>query len=159
MRLAPNFFQSRLVILSYDPDEMSIWLTDGDVIRLPIEIGQVLTTVWHNVKPNQFGKLIEFSNDHVWVNWAQQNQDNYVDLWNYALDICDEYEFRFSARMPGIFRHNMIDILERLGAIPPLPDGDRTDYPIAPDQARSVYKGSGVFDKYTNRNKPEWYKS
>jgi hypothetical protein len=152
--------RGRLVYLSTNPEEAVQWLTDGDVIRLPIEIGQVLVTVWRNVQPRRFGQLIEYSRDHAWVAWAQENQANYIDLWNYALDICDEYEFRFGARLPQIHRHNMVGILTQMEVIPPLPEADMVSlYPINTDDARANYKGEGVFDKYTNRNQPEWYKS
>ena len=151
---------SRILILSDDPDEAVQWLTDEDVIRMPIEIAQVLLTVWSKfpdaAKKGVITTLVMYP-EHVWIPWVEESQENYIALWNYGMDILDEHEYRFGKRAVNPYRHGMSKTLDRLQVIPPLPEGPQTPYPILPHQA-VLMQAELVKVHYSHRDKPTWKK-
>jgi hypothetical protein len=147
---------TRIAVLSHDPDEAVQWLSDADVIRMPIEITQVLLTIWHKVKPGTFNKMIEYLEGDPWLEWAIRSSDNYTFLWNLGMDLIDEHAFRFGDRAPVPYKHGSFRTMERLGAIPPIPEQGADPLPIQPDQARLGYHPQGFFKTYTHRDPPPW---
>ena len=142
---------THITLLSDDPTEAVQWLMDVDVIRMPIEITQVLSNV-SNTKIN-----LENIPKEIWTDWARQNKANYEELWNYGMDILDEHFHRFGSRNHHQYRHGISRILDKLGAIPNhLPEGELTEKPLTPEQARLIYNEPGSFSTYTHREAPPW---
>jgi hypothetical protein len=147
---------SRVCYLSEDPEQAVHWLVDADVIRMPIEISQVLLTAWNRIKPGKFSKVIEYLNTDPWLEWVMQSQENYEELWNYATDIIEEHYHRFGSRHNPQHKHGVHGLVEKLGELPPLPEVPRTEFPLSPELARLAYNAEGIFNGYTHRNVPEW---
>ena len=147
-----------IFFLSNDPDEAVQWLSDADVIRMPIEITQVLMEVWQEIKPGKFTKVLADLHSPAWVSWIKESQANYVELWNYGLDLTDEHFHRFGSRIKAHpYRHSMTSLLNRLETLPPLPQIGLTDMPTSsPEATRLNYRPSGSFGTYTNRDTPPW---
>ena len=147
---------SRIYRLSEDPDKAVQWLTDADMIRMPIEIGQILLTVWHRAKPGTFSKVIEYPDSDPWLEFASASTDNYVELWNLGMDAMDEHDYRFGSRNINKYRHGMTALLNRLQSVPPLPEIGLTEFPLTPEQTQLAYNTEGIFNSYTHREVPEW---
>ena len=151
---------SRIYFLSEDPDEAVHWLNDGDVIRMPIEIAQVLLTVWskfpETMRKGITQSLVNYP-EHLWVPWAEESEANYVFLWNYGMDIIDEHEHRFGRHAVQPYRHGIARCMERLQAVPPLPQGELAPFPLSIEQAVLTQVD---LDKvhYSHREKPTWKK-
>ena len=145
-----------IVLLSTDPEEAVQSLSDKDVIRIPIEIAQVLICVWNDIKPGAFTHMIERSHDVPWINWVKESQDNYNELWGYGMDIVDEHYHRFGSRVNFPYKHSMSKLLDKLGVLPPLPGIGLTPMPVSIDGCREGYLGKDPFDTYTHRDKPTW---
>jgi len=143
---------THITLLSDDPKEAVEWLMDVDVIRMPIEIAQVLSTV------SKRHLSVEHCSPEVWTDWVATNKANYEELWNYAMDILDEHFYRFGSRNNQQYRHGISGLIDKLAAVPShLPEGDITERPLSTEQARLAYTATKAsFTTYTHRSKPEW---
>ena len=142
---------SHIYYLSDNPTEAVQWLMDVDIIRMPIEIAQVLSTV-----SKRIAGINQLPGD-TWAEWAVLNKDNYEELWNYAMDLLDEHYHRFGSRSPQQYRHGISNLIDKLGVIPSwLPEGETTEKPLSSEQGRLQYTEPGSFSTYTHREKPEW---
>jgi len=147
---------TRICLLSTEPDEAVQWLADADVIRMPIEIAQVLLTAWHKVKPGHFSLVINYLDGDPWLEWVMASAGNYEELWNYGMDLVSEHYHRYGSRRTPPYVHGISRQLESLAALPPLPSVGLTPLPITTEQARLSYNTAGIFNCYTHRVKPEW---
>ena len=142
---------TNILYLSDDPDEAVQWLMDVDIIRMPIEIAQVLSTV------TKAKTTIAFAEGDVWSEWAVGNKSNYEELWNYGMDLLDEHYHRFGSRSVNKYKHGIAGLLERLSTIPShIPDGEMSDKPWTVEQSRLMYTQRGSFSTYTHRTVPQW---
>jgi hypothetical protein len=151
---------SQIFILSDDPDEAVQWLMDGDVIRMPILITQVLGTATNRFKTTPQKITIEYMKGDPWLEWVLSSEDNYEALWNYGMDLIDEHYHRFGSRGVVKYKHGIAALLNKLGTIPPIPPSE-TPYPmpLTPEQARAAYHYPGTFSTYTHREEPDWRKT
>jgi len=147
---------TQIAILSDDPDEAVQWLIDEDIIRMPIQVGQVLLTVWNRVEPGRFSKTINYLDGDPWLEWTFASSHNYETMWNFGMDLVDEHYHRFGSRQHPPYKHGMWRIFERLQAIPFLSLDTPTPMPITPEESRLAYHPQGIFSLYTYREKPEW---
>jgi hypothetical protein len=151
---------SRIYFLSDDPEEAVQWLTDSDVIRMPIEISQVLLAVWSTFPEAERKGVVQTvvpALDNLWTPWAGETQDNYVHLWNYGMDVIDEHEYRFGRHAVQQYRHGMDRSMNRLQAIPPIPEGALTPYPLSVTEA-VLMQVDITKVQYSHREKPTWKK-
>ena len=169
--------------LSRNTAECARWHTDQHVIKMVIEAAQLLSTAWHQLQPTALvfeplsrccllnGKRIfnETHRNHPMAIWTRQNAANYQYVWNYGLDLADEYFHRWGSRREQPYRHATQAILETLGDMPEcLPDESMTDPPLCmPDEFkvegdptlsyRRYYIGAKLTNaNYTHRERPEW---
>lgn len=143
-----------IVMLDDDPFVSIEMMYDVDVIGLPITIGQILLTAWYKVKPGTFADFLKLkAGEDVWLDWVMESQANYVDLWNYAMDIVDEHFHRFGSHAAKPYRHGMKGLLDRLQSVPPLPDVPLTPYPPT---NKAAYRQIGAFFEHTRREVPAW---
>lgn len=106
-------------------------LTDGEVISGPIHVMSTLSSV-HNIRRGSQAHapmIVLRPGDDPWVDWANQNEANYVELWNYGMDLVDEHYKRFGSKQPYPYKHGCALPLDRLGDVPPLPEGELTPRP------------------------------
>lgn len=139
-------------------------MTDADVIGLPITIEFTLRSVWNRRVPNTFPHITGNSllND-PWFKWASENKSNYEELWNRGMDILEEHDLRFGSRAKPPYKHGSTAQMDRVGAIPPLPEGGLTRLPMSVDEAKLATMSEvqltrpGLFvGTYTVRPKPDW---
>jgi hypothetical protein len=154
-----------IVYLDEDGATSAEQLYDDDVIGLPITISYTLMNVWRHVSPGSFQIQFNFSpySDDKWFHWAMESQANYEELWNYGMDILEEYDHRFGSRVQHPYKHGSTPAMNKLGAVPPLPDLPRSPFPVSVEEARSLY--SEWFHKpivfkpeFSFRERPAWLK-
>ncbi len=151
-----------VVILTEDTDLAPQLLCDLDVIELPISIHHLLLDA-HK------GTAVSGENNRVWVEWVLKDGANYEYLWNYGMDVLDEFYHRFGSQFGKGYKHGVAAKLEANSSI----IGETTDVvgplPVTVEASREVYKitaakvkppGStgleGIWFTYHNRNPPEW---
>jgi len=137
-------------------------LYDCDVIGLPITIAYTLQAVWHQVKPGTFDvpyQAIPIKDD-PWFKWVLESQNNYIELWNYGMDLIEEHYHRFGSKAVVVYRHGSHRSVERMQYVPPLPEGSITSMPQPElDEVIKQYRSrTGFWVSYTNRERPEWLK-
>lgn len=144
-----------ILYLDADVEEGVKMLYDIDVIRMPINIQQVLETVWGTILKDQSGRMSPRNPECPWLQWVRQSQENYQELWNYGMDIMEEHFFRFGSRNMHPYRHGSNLGFQRLGNIPKsLPEIEQTPMPLLFEDARELYKTEE--GEYTNRSRPSW---
>jgi hypothetical protein len=113
-------------------DETTEGLSDKEIMVYPIRISQILYSVWRLQKKHPIKRRIDtLPLSNVWVAWANESVDNYELLWNYGMDILDEYQAKFGDVALHPYKHSSSNIMEELGSLPPLPAVGLTDKPKA----------------------------
>lgn len=172
-----------LFFLAIDPKKCAMQHCDKHVVKMILEIVQMLYTT-HNVMGNKIeGGYRSFSPQHPTCIWIRQCEKNYLYACLVAKYLCEEYTFRYS-RIHKCEKH--VDILTKSVPvkfeITPYKEGvvlsfnkkfqdlGHTPVPLAMfddvkyhDTFKSyrmyyiVYKRG--FAKWTNRDIPWWYTS
>lgn len=148
----------KIVFVNDDPAKSVEELFDADVIGLPITISFLLKEVWNHLRPSTFPSpfKIPMTGD-PWFEWVLQSQKNYEEMWNYGMDILDEYSYRFGSRAMVPYKHGSTRLMESLQDLPNLPAGDVSEMPFTVEQMRDQYRQSREhWDTFTRREKPEW---
>ncbi len=160
MRMAPTTLGpiSDILYLDADGPASAQMLIDIHVIRVPIQIQQVLETAWYMLdKKTAHLGMSPRPDSCEWLRWALLNRANYEELWNYGNDVVDEHYFRFGSRNMHPYKHGSGNGITRLGVVPSkLPEGELTPFPISVEDAIQSYLDSKQEIKYTNRSKPTW---
>lgn len=135
---------------------------DKHVVKMILEYAQLLSSV-HRVAGNAVGYELTHKN-HPCAIWARASRDNYFWLMELALEVGDEYTYRYGKV------HKSIGIIESL-PIPDLPDTGPTAHPkcVADDLKnipdvveayRQYYnKDKAYFCKWKGRDQPYWFKN
>lgn len=162
-----NFFY-----LDNNPKNCAKYYCDKHIVKIPIEIAQILSKIHHELKSGIDFNTI-YQNSLVVKNtlgpylWAIESLDNYIWTCKLGLELINEYKFRFNKDT-----HKTETIIKALLNNPPkLPKIGKTKFIgtnkfdmfqfISNDPiicARYNYcemKCSN--DKWTNRDKPDWF--
>lgn len=140
----------QIYYLDHDARQAAEWHCDTHVARSPVEIGQILSAVWHVLSSEQVGeewlrrkdpRVAEFEDPgfirtlagqriyrapfrrHPHVLWAAESTGNYDWLWRLGAHLCDEYQHRFKA--PYVGPRAALWALER--PPPTLPEGAQSE--------------------------------
>jgi hypothetical protein len=162
-----NFFY-----LDKDPKKCAEYYCDKHIIKIPIEIAQILSKIHHELKTKiDINKIYK---DSTVVSktlgpylWSIESLDNYIWTCKLGLELINEYKIRYNKEI-----HKTEDIIIYLLNNPPKLDKigitkfrmtnkyDMFQY-ISNDSvicARYNYcEMKCANDKWTNRNKPEWF--
>jgi hypothetical protein len=162
-----NFFY-----LDTDPKKCAEYYCDKHVLKIPIEIAQILSKIHHELESGINFNII-YKNSLVVKNtlgpylWAIESLDNYIWICNLGMELMNEYKFRYNKSS-----HKTENIIIALLNNPPkLPKIGITKFRgtnkfdmfqyISNDPiicARYNYSEMKCAnDKWTNRNKPEWF--
>lgn len=153
-----------IVYVHEDPEVCVQQLYDADVIGLPITIEYTLRSVWNKLKPELFDGTAHFiMADDPWFNWVLESKGNYAELWNYAMDIVDEYDHRFGSRTEFKYRHGSLGMLNNLAVAPPIEAEAETPKPVSIEEARQLYleerkvhRAEFMNITFSHREPPEW---
>lgn len=137
-----------LFLLSLDKRECVRWYADKHIVKMILELAQLLYTVWGVLEdpswresaPNGSYKTTHVN--HPIAIWLRQSKENYNFATSYAHPMLEEYTRRYG-RIHGCQRH--IDWLSP--NVPPhLPDAPLTQLPQAMPDEFKVNPGSGSME-------------
>lgn len=118
---------------------------DKHVIKMILEYAQLLSSV-HRVAGNAVGYELTHKN-HPCAIWARASRDNYFWLMELALEVGDEYTYRYGKV------HKSIGIIESL-PIPDLPDTGPTAHPkCVADDLKNIPDVVEAYRQYYNKDK------
>ena len=162
-----NFFY-----LDVDPKKCAQYYCNKHIIKIPIEIAQILSKIHHEIKSGiDYNKI--YKNSLVVKNtigpymWAFESYDNYIWTCNLGLELINEYKFRYNKE-----EHKTESILQILLDHPPnLPKIGITKFRGTNkfDMFQFISKNPIVCARYhysemkckndywKNRGSPEWF--
>lgn len=133
---------------------------DKHVVKMMLEYAQLLSSV-HRSAGRQVGYELTHKN-HPCAVWARTSQENYDWLMELALEVSDEYTYRYGKQ------HKSLSVIESLPC-PNLPStgltvwpkcvtDDLKSIPDVVDAYRMYYcRDKAYFCKWKNREIPEWF--
>lgn len=122
--------------LDKDIETCAMYHCDRHVVKMIVEYTQILSTVSHLVGLEQGYKPTHIN--HPCVKWAQQSFWNWSYLRELAMELCNQYKYRYGKI------HKSYYVLAKLRQ-PELPDTKFTEPPkCMPDEC----KVDGVIDSY-----------
>jgi len=162
-----NFFY-----LDRDPKICAQYYCNKHILKIPIEIGQILSKIHHELKSGvDFSKLYK---DSIVVKntigpyvWALESLDNYIWTVKLGMALIDEFKFRYNKN-----EHKTEAIIKYLFNNPPnLPKIGITKFKMTNKYDMFQYISSDPIicarynysemkcanDKWTKREKPEWF--
>jgi len=96
--------------LDWNPEECAKAYSDKHVIKIILEIVQMLYTVHHELDQTTFEDGYRPTHkQHPMTRWVGECQGNYIHVISLGIALCDEYSFRFKGRVHKCRAH-----LERL---------------------------------------------
>lgn len=134
---------------------------DKHVVKMILEYAQLLSSV-HRVAGNTVGYELTHKN-HPCAIWARTCQENYDWLMELALEVGDEYTYRYGKthKSIGVIESLPDPKLERLGLATELPKcvaDDLKNIPDVVDAYREYYRRDKAhFCKWTGREVPIWF--
>jgi hypothetical protein len=111
-----------IFLLSWDTKKCAQYHFDRHVVKMILELAQMLCTAWHILDPDSL------SNDcykpthvnHPMTRWVREFKNNYTFTAQLALDLCDEYYYRYGQYKSPPIQHKSRTIIEYLSEnIPP----------------------------------------
>jgi hypothetical protein len=166
-----------LFLLSWDPLECAEWHCDKHVVKMILELVQMLYTAWHinnsgDILPSDAPNCIstgqrgykKISNhNHPMARWVRESKWNYSFTIKLALSLCLEFEYRYK-HFHGCTDHviwlaNNYPQFEKYSktVIPQcMPEQYKTSCPV--QAYRNYYRGDKVrFAKWSHRPEPIWW--
>ena len=164
-----------LFFLSLDPDQCAKWHCDKHVVKMILEIVQMLYTAWHvnGVLPSG-APLCKSSGkpgykkahvNHPMTKWMRQSRGNYDFAVRLAAALALEFEYRY-----GHYHSCTKHVIWLAAHQPPFDSQEMTPVPqCMPDQYkvpgdsvqayRNYYLGDkSRFAKWSKRPQPPWWK-
>lgn len=158
-----------IFFLHMNPRICAQMYVDKHVIKIILEVCQMLCAVWHITDPDH-----EFHNppyklahkNHPCTIWARTSITNYNWLCQHGIELCKEYTYRYGKQHAS---EKYIKVMSEL--IPPIPDiGFTTPAQAMPDIYKDddpvdAYRQYYFFDKHrmhswkgkiAGRNPPKW---
>lgn len=149
-----------IFLIEYDFHSNAHSYMDKHVVKMPLEYAQMLSTA-NRVSGLDEGYKIAHLN-HPCTVWVRQSLSNWKVLRLLALDVCEEYTYRYCRR------HKCQDVILNLSK-PNIPDIGVTDLPMCMPEYCKV---GGIVESYREyytkekqhiatwkyREVPEWYK-
>jgi hypothetical protein len=146
-------------MLDTDLELNAQYMIDKHVVKMPTESAQILCTVL-----NQNGQQSPYKSTHVHhpcVVWCGKSLDNWKHLRRLALEICNEYTFRYGKThqaevvIRGLEEPNILPL-----GVTELPSCMDTQYVVGDnvvDNYRNYYRlGKVHLHAWKNRNTPSW---
>lgn len=162
-----NFFY-----LDEEPKKCAEYYCDKHIVKIPIEIAQILSKIHHQLKTNiDFSKIYKDSlvikNTLGPYKWTTESLDNYLWTCNLGLALINEYKYRY-----GKEKHKTEDILKYLlDNPPPFTKKEKTKFLLTNKFDLFQYVSNDPIvcsrynyvelkcknDKWTKRDKPIWF--
>jgi hypothetical protein len=158
-----------IFFLHFDPKICAMWHLDKHIVKMPLEVCQMLCAVWLICDPEHkmYKPPYKLSHkNHPCTIWARESIDNYNWLVELGIELCKEYTYRYG-KIHSCEKH----IEEMKTYLPPIPDiGFTTPAQAMPDEYKDedpvvAYKHYYFFDKHNlhswngkinGREKPIW---
>ena len=88
-----------IFILDEDNDLNARYYVDKHIVKIPLEIAQILCSVHHicGEKSDSIPYRLTHKNHPICV-WARQSLSNYIWICRIGLSICKEYTYRYGKR-------------------------------------------------------------
>lgn len=153
-----------IFVLDRDPMEAAKMYCDKHVVKMIVEVAQLLSTA-HHIHDSEFKDLVYKKThvNHPCAIWARESDKNYMWLYSHFLALCQEYNLRYKKihltwrKLHNVLVHN------------PCPKGKFTNFVQAmPEQYKDedvvkAYRNYYVGDKakiakWTYRTVPKWFK-
>ena len=138
---------------------------DKHVVKMLVEYAQLLCGA-HYFTPGELSKTVSYKlthKNHPCAVWVRESLDNWLYLYELALDLYTEYLHRFtkpSHKSGDVILGLEIPNLPKIGLTPfpqAMPDTYKNDNVVA--AYRSYFNGEKQnLAKWTNREKPNWFK-
>lgn len=163
-----------LFILSKDPKEVALWMTDKHIVKIILEAVQLLSIAYRIVKPNEdHTDLYKLTHkNHPVSIWVRESRENF--LW--TLELCDAMhnEWRHRYNHPDTKFHKSYLIAMKLKMVCPdahdfpsigmtafalaMPEEYKMECPIT--SYRNYYQSpeKQCIASWKNRELPEWFK-
>lgn len=176
-----------IFILSWNVKECAKWHFDRHVVKMILELAQLLSTAhWilsdksTVIKWNQYNCIYKQTHkNHPCAVWVREHLNNYRYIVKLALALCDEYYYRYGKKKNK--QHKTRNIIEFLQNNEPTYLDQKKELPLIepmkitkPPQAMpNEYKRTDTLESYkkyymsdekrhlaswSNRETPEWFK-
>ena len=164
-----------IFFLSFNPEQCAKWHCDKHVVKMILEIVQMLYTTWHvnDVLPDTAPICKSTGNpgykkahvNHPMTKWVRESIANYKFAMNLAAALALEFEYRYG-HYHGCTKH----VIWLASHIPKIDNKEMTPVPqCMPDQYKVVdnpllayrkyYIGDKIsFAKWSKRSPPWWWK-
>lgn len=169
-----------IFVLDESPKQAAVYHNDKHVVKMILESAQMLHAPYYETNtpfdgfPRTKGPYKLTHKNHPCTRWTCKSLDNWSWLLDLALELCDEYTYRYTKteKQGTLFpkRHACQDMLEWMKDNPPQLDSNgMSPFALAmPDELKSndaveSYRRYYMTEKrhiasWTKRNTPEWYK-
>ena len=157
---------------------------DSHVVKIPLEVAQMLSIVLHILVPETAAQLHESGHiykyaktyaKHPCVRWMLESRSNFEWTCKYGLALCDEYYYRYgSCHKQGPRQHKSRSVISLCTDIPleGYPDLGMTEFAQAiadeslrvPGDAVAAYRAyyqssdKAHLRKWTKRRAPGWFR-
>lgn len=172
-----------LFFLSWDPEKCARYHFDRHVVKMILELAQMLCTAHHVLNPNTLvGGYKATHKNHPTCKWVREHYNNYIFCCRVAIELCNEYFYRYGQHKSPQKQHSSRKLIEWLLINPPanisksapkyirLPTGCRITLP--PQAMPNEYKRDNPVEGYRvyyqsemkahlrtwkDREVPEWF--
>lgn len=150
-----------IFILDNDIKQSVRYYVDAHVRKITLEATQIMSCAYYTV--GQQGPYKPTHMHHKVVKWAAENYQNWAYVGHYAIELCEEYRYRFGKT------HACFDVIRQMVYDKPnLPNLERTDFPLCMppeywqeytvDAYRAYYHSKSHLFQWTKREMPFWLK-
>jgi|TARA_R110000744_G_scaffold199212_1_gene318449 hypothetical protein len=85
-----------IFVLDDSPVLSAQQMCDKHVIKMPLEVAQMLCSVWYRYGQGDDAPYKETHKNHPCTRWAGDNASNYTWLWEHGMELCREYTRRYN---------------------------------------------------------------
>lgn len=161
-----------LFILSENKQEAAIFHTDKHIVKMPTELGQMLSFAYHKKEiwdceiPPFIMAFSKTHDKHPCSIWIRESLSNWIWSAQFGMELYEEYQYRYNkpdkhSRAKNIFEFclNNPPKIKDIG-LTPFAEAMPDDYKVNDstiDNYRLYYtKDKSHLFKWTNRDKPHW---
>ena len=178
-----------IFVLDENPKIAASMMCDKHVVKMIIESGQMLSTVWRVLDGKQYTELSRNNRrikrwklpynlfekmlykasfvGHPCTQWTMENQKNYYWLATHAYALCKEYTYRYkkvhkAEDMISYMRYRKPANIKISDSMTPFAQAMPEQYKRedAAEAYRAYYVGEKIsFASWKNRKTPDWFKS
>ena len=127
-----------IFFLSLDPKLCAIYHVDKHVIKMILEVAQLLCSAIWIVNPEVSPPYKLTHKNHPCAKWTRESKDNWYWLQSLGLELCYEYSYRYGKV------HSVENVIENL-SVPNLPEIGFTTPPLC---MSDEYKSDNFIDSY-----------